>query len=140
MLTQRPSSLTAMVAFRLLYSPSVRQLASLPLTPKYTHGLRIAHVNSANATSQYVSPVLANVVEIIKDLVGDLQGTGLSGCGCTSQDILGLVSETLQVLLPSPPVVFSDAHVLWDRSSLNHLALHAVHTLVYCLLLVNLCQ
>jgi hypothetical protein len=79
---------------------------SFPLTQVYAHGLRIAYVNSDNATSEYVSPVLDEVVVILTDLVDGLQGSGLSGCGCTSQDILGLISTTLQVLLPSLSVVF----------------------------------
>ncbi|KAH9046786.1 hypothetical protein EDB84DRAFT_1435231 [Lactarius hengduanensis] len=61
--------------------------------------LPIAHVNSANATSEYVTPVLDQVVEIVVDLVDALKGSGLSGCGCTSQDILELVSTTLQIIL-----------------------------------------
>ena len=72
----------------------------------YAHSLRIAHIHSDNATSEYVTPVIGDVVEILTGLIGGLQESGLSGCGCTSQDILGLISETLQVLLPSLFVVF----------------------------------
>ncbi|KAH9067538.1 hypothetical protein EDB87DRAFT_3591 [Lactarius vividus] len=61
--------------------------------------LPIAHVNSANATSEYVSPAIDQVVEIVTELVDALRGSSLSGCGCTSQDILELVSATLQIIL-----------------------------------------
>ncbi|KAI9465355.1 hypothetical protein BJY52DRAFT_1388878 [Lactarius psammicola] len=60
--------------------------------------LPIAHVNSANATSEYVTPVIGEVVEIVTDLVDALRGSGLSGCGCTKDDILVLISTTLQII------------------------------------------
>jgi len=60
-----------------------------------------------NATTENVSPVLGEVVEILAGLVGGLQETGLTGCGCTSKDILGRISATHQELLPSLSVVFS---------------------------------
>src|SRR6266702_1601218 len=72
----------------------------------YAHRLHIAHLHSANATSEYVTPVIGKVVEIVIDLANALQGSGLSGCGCTLHDILVPISTMLEVLLPSLSVVF----------------------------------
>jgi hypothetical protein len=61
--------------------------------------LPIGQLNSGDLTPEYVSPILGDVIEIINDLIGGLQESGLSGCGCTSQDILELIASTLQIIL-----------------------------------------
>ncbi len=79
---------------------------SFSFTLLYAHRLCIAHLHSANAMSECVTPVIGEVVEIVTDLIDALRGSGLSSCGCTSHNILVLISTTLEVLLPSPSVVF----------------------------------
>ena len=108
------------------------------VTLLYAHGLRIACVNSANATVDDVGPIIVTVTEIVIELTDALGGASLSGC--TSQDVLGLISALLMVLSALTICHFpSDAYLLWYRLSLDRFAWHVVQTLVYWLLLVTLC-
>ncbi|KAF8262300.1 hypothetical protein EI94DRAFT_715290 [Lactarius quietus] len=66
--------------------------------------LPVACATSTNATADYVAPLLTEVTQILDGLVSDLEGSDLSGC--TTQEILTLLSNLLSVLFPSPPVFF----------------------------------
>jgi hypothetical protein len=64
--------------------------------------LCIAHITSANATADCISPVLDKVVEDLFELVDALTRLTLSDCGCTVNEILELIAVTLEVLMISP--------------------------------------
>ena len=68
---------------------------SFSVTLLYAYCLRIACVNPANATVGDVGPIIVAVTEIVIELTDALGGASLSGC--TSQDVLGLISALLKV-------------------------------------------
>ncbi|KAI0251240.1 hypothetical protein BJV78DRAFT_1154628 [Lactifluus subvellereus] len=67
-------------------------------------------VTPANATSDCFVPIIEEVVEIVGGLLSALEVSSLSGCDCTSQDILVLTATTLEIILGSLGVAYgSDA-------------------------------
>lgn len=71
----------------------------LRLVQHIAHCLYIDFVTPTNATSDCFVPIIDEVVEIVGDLVGALEVSSLSGCDCTTQDILELIATTLEVLV-----------------------------------------
>jgi hypothetical protein len=98
-------------------------------TPHATHANRLYadFVTPANATSDCLIPIVDQAVEIIGDLVSTLERSSLSGCDCTSYDILILTATTLKVLvIPLSSIFLLRSYSPYDRSSSNPLALHSV--------------
>ncbi|KAI0302438.1 hypothetical protein B0F90DRAFT_1714752 [Multifurca ochricompacta] len=60
--------------------------------------LPVVYVTSANATSNNITPIITEVVEIVADLVVSLQGIDLTGCGCTTSQILEELAVTLKII------------------------------------------
>jgi hypothetical protein len=101
--TPRLSLLVTILFLSRPYFLSVRATSSFG-TSRASHSYCpcIAHITSANATADCISPVLDRVVENLFELVGALEGLTLSDCGCTGDEILELIAVTLEVLKISP--------------------------------------
>jgi hypothetical protein len=83
------------------------RMCCLP-TPHATHANRIYtdYLTPSNATSDCFVPIIGEVVEIVGELVSALQGSNISGCDCTSNDILVLFAAMLKVLVISLSGIF----------------------------------
>ncbi|KAI0002112.1 hypothetical protein BJV74DRAFT_817006 [Russula compacta] len=64
------------------------------------------YLTSANETSDCIGPVIYEVVVIVTELVSDLQGSSLSGCGCTTHDIVELIAITLNIIFEPLGIVY----------------------------------
>jgi hypothetical protein len=69
----------------------------------YAYGLRIAYCTPSNNTAYYIDPIVSEVTSTLTELIAALKGSDL---GCTVQELLELVANLLQVLLPSSSAVF----------------------------------
>ncbi|KAF8504840.1 hypothetical protein F5888DRAFT_1903714 [Russula emetica] len=59
--------------------------------------LSLNYVNSANATSGCIGPVLQEVAGIVSELTWALKELDLAGCGCT-YDIIALIATLLKII------------------------------------------
>ncbi|KAH9956258.1 hypothetical protein BC827DRAFT_804272 [Russula dissimulans] len=78
-------------------------LCCLPSTFRatYAHHPCIAYVTHANVTSDCLESVIDDITVIVFGLIGELRLSSLSACGCSANEIVGLIAVTLEIILNS---------------------------------------